>query len=82
MDKKEFAIDRFSIAHHVEWLILMITLIGGVYVMDSKIERQIAEQSARTDRLYEMFTEVREEQSARTDKLYQMFIDLLKEKKS
>lgn len=39
---------------HVEWVGLMITIIGGFYLMDGKIERQ----SARTDRLYEMFIEL------------------------
>ena len=43
---------------HLEFLVLLITMIGGIYVLDSKIERQIEKQSARTDRLYEMFIEL------------------------
>lgn len=66
---------------HVEWIILMATLIGGIYVIDSKIERQVAVQSARTDKLYEEFQISVREQSARTDKLYEMFIELVREKK-
>jgi hypothetical protein len=29
--------------NHIEWIVLMGTVIGGVYVIDSKIDRQIAE---------------------------------------
>ena len=54
-------IDKNAIAHHIQWLVLMITLIGGVYVMDTKIERQISSQSARTDKLYEMFVDLLKE---------------------
>jgi len=43
---------------HVEFAVLLITLIGGFYTLDGKIERQIAIQSARSDKLYEMFYEV------------------------
>ena len=39
---------------HIEWVAMMITLIGGFYLIDGKIERQ----SCRTDRLYEMFIEL------------------------
>lgn len=36
---------------HVEWVVVLVTLLGGFYLLDGKIERQ----GARTDRLYEMF---------------------------
>lgn len=39
---------------HVEFIVLLITLIGGFYLLDGKIERQ----SSRTDRLYEMFIDL------------------------
>jgi hypothetical protein len=39
---------------HVEFMVLLVTLIGGFYLLDGKIERQ----SLRTDRLYEMFIDV------------------------
>ncbi len=39
---------------HVEFIVLLITLIGGFYLLDGKIERQ----SNRTDRLYEMFIDL------------------------
>lgn len=39
---------------HVEFLVLLVTLIGGFYLLDGKIERQ----SGRTDRLYEMFIDL------------------------
>lgn len=50
-----------SWVQHIEFLILMITMIGGIYVIDGKIERQMASQTQRTDRLYEMFIEVAKE---------------------
>jgi hypothetical protein len=39
---------------HLEFLILMVTMIDGIYSLDAKIERQ----SQRTDRLYEMFIDL------------------------
>ena len=39
---------------HVEWITIMVTLIGGFYILDGKIDRQ----SSRTDRLYEMFIDL------------------------
>ncbi len=39
---------------HVEFMVVLITLIGGFYLLDGKIERQ----SLRTDRLYEMFIDI------------------------
>ncbi len=46
---------------HLEFVILLITLIGGVYLLDGKIERQNQTQCARTDRLYEMFIDLLKE---------------------
>jgi hypothetical protein len=43
---------------HIEFMVLLITLIGGFYLLDGKIERATSQQSARTDKLYEMFIEV------------------------
>jgi len=43
---------------HVEWAILMVTIIGAFYLFDAKIERQ----GERTDRLYEMFIDLLKEQ--------------------
>lgn len=43
---------------HVEWAILIVTLIGSFYLLDAKIERQ----GERTDRLYEMFIDLLKEQ--------------------
>lgn len=40
---------------HAEFLVLLITLLGGFYLLDGKIERGLQVQSARSDRLYEMF---------------------------
>jgi len=39
---------------HLEFVIMLVTLIGGFYMIENKIERQ----SARTDRLYEMFIDL------------------------
>jgi hypothetical protein len=43
---------------HVEWVVVLVTLLGGFYLLDGKIERNTCAQSARTDRLYEMFIEI------------------------
>lgn len=43
---------------HMQFIVLMATMIGGVYVIDGKVERQVATQSQRTDKLYEMFVEL------------------------
>jgi hypothetical protein len=42
---------------HVEWVVVLITLLGGFYLLDGKIERQ----GHRTDRLYEMFIDMQNE---------------------
>ncbi len=54
-------IDKNIVMQHVEWAVLMITILGAVYTMDGKVERQIATQSARTDKLYEMYCEIRDD---------------------
>lgn len=42
---------------HAEFLVLLVTLLGGFYLLDGKIERQ----SSRTDKLYEMYCDVLKE---------------------
>jgi hypothetical protein len=39
---------------HAEFVVILITLLGGFYLLDGKIEAQ----SHRTDRLYEMFIDL------------------------
>ncbi len=43
---------------HVEFAVILLTLIGGFYTLDGKIERNSQMQSARTDKLYEMFIDL------------------------
>lgn len=43
---------------HAEFLVLLIILLGGFYLLDGKIERGLQVQSARSDRLYEMFIDM------------------------
>lgn len=43
---------------HTEFLVLLVTLLGGFYLLDGKIERGLQVQSARSDRLYEMFIDL------------------------
>jgi len=43
-----------SFTNHIEFMVLLVTLIGGFYLLDGKIERQ----SERTDKLYEMFIDL------------------------
>jgi hypothetical protein len=54
---------------HVEWVVVLVTLLGGFYLLDGKIERQ----GARTDRLYEMYVDTQKE-------IKQMYINRLGEK--
>ena len=42
---------------HVEWVVVLVTLLGGFYLLDGKIERQ----GSRTDRLYEMYCDVQKQ---------------------
>lgn len=53
--------DNWSL--HIEWVVLLITLIGGFYTLDAKIERQ----STRTDKLYEMFIDLLKDQKNKHD---------------
>lgn len=46
---------------HVEWVVVLVTLLGGFYMLDGKIERSTQAQSARTDKLYEMFCDVQKQ---------------------
>lgn len=59
----------------------IISMFFMLWYFSHHIESKIEKQSARTDRLYEIFCEESKKQAERTDKLYEMFIDLLKEKK-
>lgn len=43
---------------HFEFIVLLVTLLGGFYILDGKIETNTQAQSARTDRLYEMFIDL------------------------
>lgn len=47
MDNKHWSI-------HVEFAVLLVTLLGGFYLLDGKIERQ----GERTDKLFEMFIDL------------------------
>lgn len=42
---------------HAEFFTLLLTLLGGFFILDAKIEKQ----SSRTDRLYEMFIDLLKE---------------------
>ena len=55
---------------HAEWVVVLVTLLGGFYTLDGKIERQ----GNRTDRIYELYCEQQQ-------KIDQKFYDILKESK-
>ena len=42
---------------HVEWVVVLVTLLGGFYLLDGKIERQ----GQRTDTLYVMYCDTQKE---------------------
>lgn len=46
---------------HLEFVVMFMTLLGGFYTLDNKIERLTQQQSQRTDRLYEMWCTTQEE---------------------
>jgi len=46
-----------GLSSHIEFMVLLVTLIGGFYLLDGKIERQ----GERTDKLYEMFVSIQNE---------------------
>ena len=58
---------------------IIATVIGCTYYIHRDIKADMERQTARTDQLYQIFTENLKSQTERTDKLYEMFIDLLKE---
>ena len=60
---------------HVEWVVVLVTLLGGFYLLDGKIERQ----GQRTDRLYEMYCDVQKEISNVQKENADRFYTLLKE---
>lgn len=42
---------------HLEFVVIFVTLLGGYFMIDSKIDRQCE----RTDKLYEMFIDLLKE---------------------
>jgi len=46
-----------EIARHSEFVILFLTLVGGFYLLDGKIETQ----SQRADKLYEIYTDIQKD---------------------
>ncbi len=59
---------------HVEWVVVLVTLLGGFYLLDGKIERQ----GERTDKLYELYVTTQKEIYDLRVESNQKFYDLLK----
>jgi len=66
---------KISWVNHIEWAVLLFTLIGGFYMLDGKIERQ----SQRTDRLYEMFCDLQKQMKDEIVSLKKEQYDFMKE---
>jgi hypothetical protein len=64
-------------SRYLEFLALMIAILGSVYTLDSKIERQ----GMRTDRLYEMYCDSRKASDDRWERTLQEIKELRKEMK-
>lgn len=62
---------------HVEWITVILTLLGGFYLLSTDIK----DTNSRVDLMGCRIDATNQAQAARTDQLYQMFIDLLKEGK-
>ena len=56
---------------HVEWVVVLVTLLGGFYLLDGKIEQQ----GQRTDRLYEMYVETSENSNQKWADLLQKYCE-------
>jgi hypothetical protein len=65
----------------VQTLSIMATVIGCAYYIHRDIMTDMKAQTARTDRLYEMFCELRKEMYENTQKQDQKFYDILKEQR-
>ncbi len=59
---------------HVEWVVVLITLLGGFYTLDSKIER-------RTDRLFDLYAEVKKDSDRKWEDLLMKYAEIKCEKK-
>lgn len=64
---------------HAEFVILLVTLIGGFYLLDGKIERQGERQGERTDKLYEMFCSL---QSQMKDEIIEIRKDMYESRRN
>lgn len=62
---------------HVEFMVLLVTLIGGFYLLDEKIERQ----GERTDKLYEIYVNTQKDIFELRADFNQKFYELIKEGK-
>lgn len=60
---------------HVEWVVVLVTLLSGFYLLDGKIERQ----GERTDRLYEMFCTVQRQWSEDSSRMKDEICSMKKE---
>lgn len=59
-----------KIKSHFETVIVVMSILAGLFFLDSRDETRMNQMQSKMDM-----------QSQRTDRLYEMFIDLLKEKK-
>ena len=63
---------------HIEFLVLLITLLGGFYNLDGKIERQgnrIDQQGNRIDHQYQIWVSTQKEILDTQKQIYQLKFD-------
>lgn len=65
---------------HAEWVVMLITILGGFLTINSRMDHQIERLDMRIMCMEERFDQRLISQEARSDRLYEMFIDLLKER--
>lgn len=63
----------------IQTLTIMATVLASAYYIHRDIREDMKTQSARTDRLYEMFCTIQKEIKEERKELDQKFYDLLKE---
>lgn len=70
-----------DVKQNIEFIALMVTILGSAYTIDSKLDRRIEQTEKTMISQHTDFQRSLNEQSARSDRLYEMFIELVKEKR-
>lgn len=85
MEKVERITEKFHLSEVITIVATVIACFGymmsEMHRIEAKMDQQSVQQSARTDRLYEMFVDLRKESEQNRKEMDQKFYDILKEGK-